>query len=192
VELALAEHFTRSPARRSILLVWHTAEEKGLFGATYFTDHPTVPRDSIVAEVNMDQVSRGGPADVPGSRADALFVLGSRRLSTGLGDLVERVNAAAPRPFALDYALDAPGHPAMGYCRSDHYLYARYGIPIVFFSRGWHRDYHMVTDEAQYVDLGAMQRVAGLVRDVVGAVAELDRRPVVDAPRPDPGVPCRQ
>ncbi len=151
VELALAEHFARSPARRSILLVWHTAEEKGLFGAQYFTDHPTVPRDSIVAEVNMDQVSRGGPADVPGSRADALFLLGSRRLSTELGDLVERVNAARPRPFALDYALDAPGHPAMGYCRSDHYLYARYGIPIVFFSAGWHRDYHMVTDEAQYV-----------------------------------------
>jgi len=79
--------------KRSLLFVWHTAEEKGLYGAQYYSDHPTVPRDSIVAQVNMDQMGRGGREDAPPGGADALVVIGSRRLSTELGDLAERVNA---------------------------------------------------------------------------------------------------
>ena len=136
VALELAEYFLRHPARRSILLVFHTAEEKGLFGASHFTDHPTVPRDSIIAQVNMDQVSRGGPEDIEGAARRTLFVLGSRRISTPLGDLVDRLNRQPQNRFTLDYSLDAPSHPANAYCRSDHYMYARYGIPVVF-SLGW-------------------------------------------------------
>lgn len=192
--LELARAFTRAPARpkRSILFVWHTGEEKGLLGSAWYTDHPTVPRDSIVAQLNMDMVGRGDSADWKGGGPRYLLLVGSRRLSTELGDLVETVNAAEPAPLAFDYTLDANGHPENVYCRSDHYEYARYGIPIVFFTTGLHQDYHQVTDEAQFIDYPHMARVVQLVYDVAVRVANLDHRPVVDKPKPDPHGVCRQ
>jgi hypothetical protein len=187
--------------RRSILFVWHTGEEKGLLGSRLFTDHPTVPRDSIVAQLNMDMVGRGGAADETGRTKDGiplhgspayLQLVGSRRLSTELGDLIEQVNKTGHHDLTFDYAIDADGHPSNIYCRSDHYEYARYGIPITFFTTGLHSDYHQVTDEPEYIDYDHMARVANLVEDVAIHVANLDHRPVVDHPKPDPDAPCRQ
>ena len=192
VALELTEYFARHPLKRSLLFVFHTAEEKGLFGAMYYTDNPTVPLASIVAQINMDQVSRGGPADVAGSEPNTVYLLGTRRLSTQLGDLVETLNAKPEHRLRLDYTLDAPGHPANGYCRSDHYMYARYGIPIVFLSAGWHRDYHMVTDETQYVQPETMLNIADLVRDLTASVGDAAMKPVVDKPKNDPRGVCRQ
>jgi hypothetical protein len=192
--LEIAEAFSRAPTKpkRSILFVWHAGEEKGLWGSEYFTDHPTVPRDSIVAQLNMDMVGRGGPHDEPGGGPGYLQLIGSRRLSTELGDLVENVAKTEPTPFKFDYSYDANGHPQQYYCRSDHYEYARYGIPITFFSTGGHRDYHQVTDEPQYIDYAQLSRVAALVHDVAARIANLDHRIVVDKPKPDPKGQCRQ
>ena len=178
--------------KRSILFVWHTGEELGLLGSDWFTDHPTVPRDSIVAQLNMDMIGRGDAGDQTGGGPGYVQLIGSRRLSTELGDLVERVNAEGKHGLAFDYAWDADGHPDNAYCRSDHYMYARYGIPIVFFATGGHRDYHQVTDELQYIDYDKMARVASLVEDVAVHVADLDHRPVVDKPKPDPEGICKQ
>ena len=120
-------------------------------------------------------------------------MVGAKRLSTGFGDLLEPVNAGEPRPFTCNYEFDAPGHPLRYYCRADHYSYARYGIPAVALSRGEHADYHQVTDEPQYIDYAVLARVATLARDFAVAVANRDRRPVVDGPKPsDPHAPCRQ
>jgi hypothetical protein len=192
--LAIAAAFQTTPAkpRRSILFVWHTGEEAGLFGSRWFTDHPTVPRDSIVAELNMDMVGRGSATDVKGGGPGYLQLIGSRRLSTELGDLVETVNTRGHYGFTFDYTFDADGHPQNYYCRSDHYMYARYGIPIVFFSTGSHQDYHQLTDEVQYIDFVKMQQVGRLVADLARTVADLDHRVVVDKPKPDPNAPCRQ
>ena len=187
--------------KRSILFVWHVGEEKGLLGSAYFTDHPTVPRDSIIAQLNMDMVGRGDAWDVAGSDKDGnvmhggpnyLQLVGSRRLSTELGDLVETVNAEQQPGFVFDYSIDANGHPANIYCRSDHYEYARYGIPITFFTTGGHSDYHQVSDEAQYIDYDRMARVATLVSNVAVRLGNLDHRVVVDQPKPDPKSACRQ
>jgi Zn-dependent M28 family amino/carboxypeptidase len=179
--------------RRSLLFVFHTAEEKGLYGAQYFTDHPPVPLASIVAQINMDQMGRGGPEDAPPGGPNSLVVIGSRRLSTELGDLAERVNAGSARPFHFDYAFDRDGDPTQAYCRSDHYMYARYGIPITFFSAAaWHRDYHMVSDEAQYVAYDRLESITRYVGDFALAVANLDHRPIVDKPKPDPNGTCVQ
>ena len=192
--LEIAEQFAaaRQRPKRSILFVWHTGEELGLLGSRWFTDHPTVPRDSIVAQLNMDMVGRGDTTDLKGGGPDYLQLVGSGRLSTELGDLVESVNKAEPHPLALDYAFDAPGHPERIYCRSDHYMYARYGIPITFFTTGLHADYHQVTDEPQYIDYEHMARVDQLVYDVAVQVANLGHRLVVDKPKPDPTAPCVQ
>ena len=187
--------------KRSILFVWHVGEEKGLLGSAYYTDHPTVPRDSIVAQLNMDMVGRGWASDVTGVTKDGavthgapnyLQLVGSRRLSKELGDIVEQVNTQGHHGFTFDYAMDANGHPMNIYCRSDHYEYARYGIPITFFTTGGHSDYHQVSDEPEYIDYDHMARVASLVEDIALHVANLDHRVVVDQPKPDPRGTCRQ
>jgi hypothetical protein len=192
--LEIAEAFAKSGVkpRRSLLFVWHTGEEAGLLGSRYFTDNPTVPRDSIVAQLNMDMIGRGGAADFVGGGPTYLQLVGSRRLSTELGDLVEAVNRTEARPMQFDYAFDANGHPERIYCRSDHYNYARYGIPITFFTTGLHMDYHQLTDEPQYIDYVHMRDVAQLVHDVALNVGNLDHRVVVDKPKPDPRGACVQ
>jgi hypothetical protein len=187
--------------KRSILFVWHTGEELGLLGSRWFTDHPTVPRDSIVAQLNIDMIGRGDADDEVGRTKegapihgglDYLQLVGSRRLSTELGDLVETVNREDHHGLRFDYSIDANGHPANIYCRSDHYAYARYGIPVVFFTTGIHSDYHQVTDEPEYIDYAHMARVADLIEDIAVHVADLDHRVVVDHPKPDPNAACRQ
>jgi hypothetical protein len=201
--LEIAEAFAKSPTKpkRSILFVWHTGEEAGLYGSEYFTDHPTVPRDSIVAQLNMDMVGRGAATDVTGSSKEGgelhggpgyVQLVGSRRLSTELGNLIEDVNKSSKLGLNFDYAIDANGHPQNIYCRSDHYEYARYGIPVVFFTPGGHADYHQVTDEPQYIDYGRMAKVATLVHDSAVRIANLDHRIVVDQPKPDPKGACKQ
>ena len=192
--LEIAEYLAHRGERpkRSILFVWHTGEELGLIGSDYFTRHPTVPRDSIVAQLNIDMIGRGEPDDIAGGGPGYLQVIGSRRLSTELGDMVEAVNREQAPSFRFDYSYDADGHPANYYCRSDHYMYARFGIPIAFFSSGSHRDYHQVTDEPQYIDYEKMAHVSRLVATTALRVAALDHRVVVDKPKPDPDAPCKQ
>ena len=151
-----------------------------------------MPRDSIVAQLNIDMIGRGEPDDIAGGGPGYLQVIGSRRLSTELGDMVETVNRELAPSFRFDYSYDADGHPDNYYCRSDHYMYARFGIPITFFTTGNHRDYHQLTDEIQYIDFPKMARVADLVRDIAVHAADLDHRLVVDKPKPDPEAACKQ
>jgi hypothetical protein len=192
--LEIAEWLARRSERpkRSILFVWHTGEELGLLGSSWYTDNPTVPGDSIVAQLNIDMVGRGGPDDVPNGGPGYLQLIGSRRLSTELGDIVEAVNRSGSHGFTFDYQYDTNGNPHQYYCRSDHYEYARYGIPITFFTTGGHRDYHQVTDEPQYIDYNHMARVASLIGDIAVHVADLDHRVMVDKPKPDPHGVCQQ
>jgi hypothetical protein len=193
LEIAQKLASERPRPRRSILFVWHTGEELGLLGSRWFTDHPTVPRDSIVAQLNIDMIGRGDSADIRGGGPNVVGLVGSRRLSTELGDLAESVNRKTQHPvLRFDYSVDVPGHPENIYCRSDHYMYARYGIPIIFFSTGLHQDYHQLTDEPEYIDYAHMARIAGFIQDLTLTVANLDHRVVVDKPKPDPMGVCRQ
>jgi hypothetical protein len=191
--LEIAEELASGPRpKRSVLFVWHTAEELGLLGSDWFTRHPTIPRDSIVAQLNVDMIGRGGAGDIAGGGPAYLQVIGSRRLSSELGGLVDRVNAEGEHGFDVDYSFDADGHPDSYYCRSDHYMYARFGIPIVFFTTGSHPDYHQLTDEAQYIDYDKMARVTRFIAGVGLKVADLDHRIGVDKPKPDPEGVCKQ
>ena len=192
--LEIAEAFAKSGVRprRSLIFVWHTGEESGLLGSRYFTDNPTVPRESIVAQLNMDMIGRGGAGDIVGGGPTYMQLVGSRRLSTELGDIVEATNRSQRTPLSIDYTFDANGHPERIYCRSDHYNYARYGIPITFFMTGLHMDYHQLTDEPQYVDYEHMRKITQLVHDVALRVGNLDHRVVVDKPKPNPRGACVQ
>jgi hypothetical protein len=192
--LEIAEAIAAMPVKpkRSILFVWHTGEEKGLLGSKWFTEHPTVPLAQIVTQLNIDMVGRGGALDIAGGGPDYLQLIGSRRVSTELGDIIEALNRESPRPFKFDYQFDANGHPERIYCRSDHYNYARFGIPITFFTTGQEPDYHAPSDEVQYIDYEHMSRVASFIHDIAVKVANLDHRPKVDKPVGDPAAPCVQ
>ncbi|HJU90123.1 MAG TPA: M28 family peptidase [Gemmatimonadaceae bacterium] len=192
--LEVAEFFADAANRpkRSLLFVWHDSEEIGLVGARWFTDNPTVPRDSIVGQLNVDMIGRGMPSDLPEGKPGYIQLLGSRRLSTEYGDIVEQVGAASPVPFTFDYQFDAPNHPEQYYCRSDHYMYARYGIPVVFLSTGDHVDYHQVTDEPQYINYAQLARVSTFLKDLAVRFGNLDHRVAIDKPKPDPQGQCRQ
>jgi len=188
--------------KRSILMIWHAGEEAGMWGSDHFARNPTVPRDSMVAQLNIDMVGRGGPDDITGQAKEGALVkgdvkytqlVGSRRLSMELGDLIETVNKGSNFGFRLDYALDANGHPQNIYCRSDHASYAAFGIPVVFFTTGGHADYHKVTDEPQYIRYDHLANLTQLIFDASLQVANLDHRVKVDKAGPfNPNASCQQ
>jgi len=95
-------------------------------------------------------------------------------------------------PLSLDYTLDADGHPEQIYCRSDHWMYARRGIPIVFLFTNLHRDYHAVTDEAQFIDYPHFTRITQFVLDLTRRIANNATPPRRDRPVPTLGSPCKQ
>jgi hypothetical protein len=195
--LEIAEAFAKGSVKpkRSIIFVWHAGEEHGMWGSGYFMDNPTIPRDSLVAQLNIDMVGRGAASDVTGQAKGGgilhggdkyLQLVGSRRLSTELGDLVESVNKDKGYGFNFDYNIDADGHPQNIYCRSDHWSYAKWGVPVVFFTTGGHADYHQVTDEPQYIRYESMALIDRLIFDIAVRVADLDHRVVDDHPKPNP------
>ncbi len=192
LEIAEALATSNVKPKRSVLLVWHTAEELGLVGARWFMDNPTVDRTKIVAQLNIDMIGRGSAADTKGGSDDYLAVLGPKRLSSELDAWVKDVNAKQERPMALDYQFDADGHPQQFYCRSDHYHYARYGVPIAFFFTNIHEDYHQVTDEPQYITYPKYARITRLIHDLAWRIGDAPAGPVVDQPKPDPTGSCRQ
>ena len=162
-----------TPTKRSWLFVWHTAEEKGLFGSSWFTSHPTVPIDSIVVQLNADMIGRNG--------SDSLYIVGPasapKQQSVALGAIADSVNAALGRPFVLDRSFDSPTHPERIYYRSDHYNYASKGIPILFFTTGLHPDYHKVTDSPEKIDYAKLARISEYVWRVGLAVGNRTTRP---------------
>ena len=178
--------------------MWHTGEEKGLLGSEYFTDHPTVPRDSIVAQLNMDMVGRGMATDdvlgdgSTGGGPDYLQLVGSRRLSTELGDLVEKVNVdgQARLRVRLHARRQRPPGEHLLPQRPRDVRALRHPGRVLHHRRA--PDYHQLTDEPQYIDYDKMARIATFVANVALAVADLDHRMVVDKPKPDPTAPCKQ
>jgi hypothetical protein len=172
--LAIARRMTMVRPKRSVLFVWHVAEEKGLLGSAYFTAHSTVPIDSVVAQFNADMIGR--------NESDMLHLVGPRAApnyqSWRLGMIVDSVNRAYDKPLRINRQLDDPDHPEQIYRRSDHYNYAKRGIPIIFFTTGLHEDYHKVSDEASKIDYGKMARISQLMLDAGLAVANRESRPI--------------
>lgn len=186
--LEIAEYIQSMPVKpkRSTLFVWHTGEEAGLVGSAFFTRNPTVPLDSIVAQLNIDMIGRGRDGDLPGGSSDYLGVVGSFFDSRDLGQTVAAVNRKQARALALDYQYDSTmswtGYNNI-YGRSDHYNYALQGIPVAFFFTGLHGDYHQRSDEAEYIDYPHYARITSYIRDVTVEVAN-GPRPRINGTRP--------
>jgi hypothetical protein len=175
--LAIAQQMMIFRPRRSVLFVWHVGEEKGMLGSSYFTDHPTVPIDSIVTQFNADMIGRNSTNTVAliGPRAAPNYQ------SWRVGMIVDSVNRTLESPFRIDRTWDDPDDPEHIYQRSDHYNYAKKGIPIIFFTSGLHDDYHRVTDEPGKIDYDKLARVARLMLEAGLAVANRSSRPTSEA-----------
>jgi hypothetical protein len=177
--MAVAKAFATGPKpRRSLLFVWHTGEERGLYGSRYFADYPTVPIDSIVAQINMDMVGRD--RDNKAEEANTLYLIGSDRISTELHNLSVDANQALSKPLNLDFEMNDPSDLEQFYYRSDHYSYAAKGIPIVFLTTGLHPDYHANTDSAEKINYEKMGRIGQLAYLLGQRVANLDHSPARD------------
>ena len=189
--LAMAEALSKAPVRpkRSVLFVWHCGEEKGLWGSRYFTEFPTVPLASIVAQINIDMIGRSkkegdtNPRNSELTGPNAIYLIGSTMMSTELGELVEAVNKSYLN-LTFDRRYDAPNDPNRFFYRSDHFNYARKGIPIIFFFDGVHEDYHRAGDTADKIDYEKMQNVARTIYMTLWEIANRPARLKVDKPLP--------
>jgi len=177
--LEIAQALILERPRRSVILVWHTGEEKGLWGASWFVSHSPVPVEKMSAELNMDMISRNDP--------DSLYVIGSDKLSTELDSVLREVNNSTTR-LNLDYLYNDPAHPEQFFFRSDQFPFVRYGIPAMWFFSGTHPDYHRSTDTIDKVDYGKMERVTRLVYLVGMAIGNLDEMLKLDV---HPGITTR-
>jgi hypothetical protein len=185
--LAIAEAMSKASIKpkRSVLFIWHAGEEHGLWGSRYYTTYPTVPLDRMAALLNIDMIGRskqsGDTKEVNAnlSEPNEVYVIGSKRLSTELGDLVEKVNDRYLK-LKLNYKYDAPNDPERFYFRSDHYMYAQKGVPIAFYFTGVHEDYHQLSDHVEKIDFVKMERVARTIYITLWELAELKQRPKVD------------
>ena len=184
--MAIAKAFATGPKpKRSLLFVWHTGEEAGLYGSRYMADYPVVPLDKISAQLNIDMVGRNR-CDDP-KESNTVYVVGSDRISTELHNMNEESNAGLEKPMKLDYEMNDPADPESIYTRSDHYSYALKGIPIVFYTTGLHRDYHYVTDEVGKIEFAKMAHIAQLVYTTGLRVANMDHVPARDNKGPRKG-----
>nr|MBA3242563.1 M28 family peptidase [Acidobacteriota bacterium] len=188
--LAMAEAFAKGPRpKRSILFIWHMGEEKGLWGSEYFTNYPTVPLKAIVAQLNIDMIGRSKKADDANPKnkmltgPDEIYVIGSKMMSTELANLSESVNSSYLN-LRFNYHYDEPNDPERLFYRSDHFNYARKGIPIVFYFDGVHEDYHQPSDSPDKIDYEKMMKVTRTVFILASEIANALARPVLDKQLP--------
>jgi hypothetical protein len=165
--IELAEAFSRPGARprRSLIFLTVSGEEKGLWGSRYFSEHPTVPLGQIVADLNLDMLGRNW--------ADTIVAIGKEH--SDLGATLERVNAAHPELHMV--AIDDRWPEERFYFRSDHYNFARKGVPILFFFNGVHQDYHEVTDAPDKIDAAKESRILRLLLYLGQEIANAPERP---------------
>jgi Zn-dependent M28 family amino/carboxypeptidase len=174
--LELAQAFSLERPKRSVVMVWHTAEEKGLWGAEYFMEHSPIAYEKMSAELNLDMICRNDP--------ESLYLIGSDKLSTRLDAVINSVNDRYIH-LNFDYTYNDNAHPDRFFFRSDHYPYIQYGIPAVWFFCGTTEDYHQETDSIDRVDFKKMERVARLVYLVgfeianMSGILELDAHPQI-------------
>jgi hypothetical protein len=190
VLLEIAEKFASEKPARSIIFVSHEGEEAGLLGSRWFTDHPTIPLNQVVAAHNMDMVGKGRADQVKFGGPASVQMLGARRLSREFGDVIDSVNATRSEVMAIDKSWDVTANPMNRFCRSDQVNYVHHDVPVTYFSLGYAEDYHQATDEPQYVDYDHAARLGRFIHDVMMAISQRKDRLAIAGP--DPAYPaCR-
>ena len=165
LEVAEAMASLPTPPRRSMVFLIVSGEEKGLWGSEWYADHPSVPLEATVANLNADMVGRNW--------TDTIVAIGKEH--SDLGETLERVNGRYPELRMT--AIDDLWPEERFYFRSDHYNFARKGVPILFFFNGTHDDYHGRNDEPDRIDAEKASRIAKLLYYLGEEIANADERP---------------
>jgi Zn-dependent M28 family amino/carboxypeptidase len=154
-----------------------TGEEHGLYGSSYYSQNPLFPIANTVADVNIDMVGRRD--DFHKDSNNYVYLIGSDYLSTDLYKICEDVNSKYVH-LNLDYKFNDRKDPNRFYYRSDHYNFAKYGIPVVFLFNGVHEDYHQATDEVSKIEFDALSKRTQLGFSIAWEIANREDRIVVD------------
>jgi hypothetical protein len=165
--LELAAAFSKAKAagkgpRRSILFLANSGEEKGLWGSYYYTEHPVYPLEKTTADLNIDMIGRKDPGRKTGDSNNYVYIVGDDKLSSDLHPLSVAMNKKYTK-LELDYKFNDPADPLRIYYRSDHYNFARKGVPVIFYFDGIHHDYHRPTDTVDKIDFDLLEKRARLI-----------------------------
>jgi hypothetical protein len=165
--LEIASAFAKAKAagkgpRRSILFLANSGEEEGLWGSQFYTDHPTYPLDKTDVDLNIDMIGRIDPNRKQGDSMNYVYVVGSDKLSTDLKPISQGMNQKYSK-LELDYKFDDPTDPERIYYRSDHFNFARKGVPIIFYFDGIHADYHKPSDTPDKINYDLLEKRARFV-----------------------------
>lgn len=162
---------------RSIVFMLVTGEEKGLLGSDYYVENPIIPLEQTMVDINIDMVGRlhKDYLETP----EYIYVIGSDRLSTDLHKVNEKVNEKYSK-LILDYRYNSEQDPNRFYYRSDHYNFAKKGIPAIFFFNGTHEDYHRPSDTADKIEYDKMAKIGQHIFNLSWTLGDLEERIVVD------------
>ncbi|MGV3657194.1 MAG: M28 family peptidase [Chitinophagaceae bacterium] len=164
--IELAEAFAKAKEkgkgpRRSIVFMLVSAEEKGLQGSAYYGDNPIYPLAKTTANLNIDMIGRIDPERKVGDSTNYVYIVGDDKLSSDLRPI--SIAANKKTKLELDYKFNDPKDPMNIYYRSDHYNFAKHGVPIIFFFNGTHADYHRPTDTPDKINYPLLAKRAQLV-----------------------------
>ena len=168
--------------KRSVVFLHVTGEEKGLLGSKYYTENPIYPLENTVVNLNVDMIGRIDPTREAKNR-DYIYLIGSNHDSNDLHNLSEETNTATVN-MTLDYRFNDKNDPNRFYYRSDHYNFAKNGIPIIFYFTGTHEDYHKITDTPDKIEYDLLEMRSKLIFYTAWNIANRDRRLIVD-PKPE-------
>lgn len=160
--------------KRSVIFLHCTGEEYGLHGSRFFVNSGIVKMEDIVADLNVDMIGRTD-FKYEGTKKDYIYLVGSDKLSMELHELSESANKQYTN-LLLDYTYNDEKNPEMIYYRSDHYNFAKYGIPVIFYYSGEHADYHKATDTVEKIDFDKMLKRTRLILVTALELANKDQR----------------
>lgn len=180
--LLLAEAFANAKKagkgpKRSILFMTVCGEEKGLLGSEWYSENPVFPIDKTITNLNIDMIGRGDDAR-PGDN-NFVYIIGSNMLSDDLDRIGKKANEDYVN-IVLDEKYNNRTDPNRFYYRSDHYNFAKFGIPVIFYFNGVHKDYHQPGDEVSKIDFPMLAKRAQLVYFTAWELANGANRPVVN------------
>jgi hypothetical protein len=174
--LELAEAFAKNPVkpRRSLLFLTVAGEEKGLLGSQYYVNHPIIPLHQTIADLNMDMIGRIDTIHQAYKDTNYIYVIGSDKISLELDSLLQAANTESEQ-LKLDYKYNDEQDPERFYYRSDHFNFAKNGIPIVFFFDGIHADYHKPTDTVDKILFERLGKICRMIYDLGWKLGNLKR-----------------
>jgi hypothetical protein len=186
--LEMAEAFSKAKAeghapRRTIVFMTVSGEEKGLWGSEYYADHPIFPLEKTTVDLNTDMVGRIDPKRKSGDSLNYVYIIGDNKLSSELKPISESINRKYSN-LELDYKYNDPKDPERIYYRSDHYNFAKKGVPIIFYFNGTHADYHRPTDTVDKINFDLMEKRVRFIFYTAWEMANRDEMLKRDLPIP--------